>query len=185
MPSSGVAGSGFLLATDSYLECELALAVNKKDPYTCLADLVSKRIGVVEGSYAADCVKARTDWPDAVEVEYCEYETVAAALSDLQARNIDGVIADDASLAYYTRVMYYREHVVETFSSSLSEYSMYVAPGNEELARVIDDALADMRESGKYQEIYDAWFNVDEESSNPDNPIVPPQDQAGFVKGAN
>lgn len=169
------------MATDSYLDCKLSLATNKKDSYESLEDLDGKTIGVVSGSLAQSYLESRIE--GGLSAKLAEYETVADAMSDLQARNIEGVIAEDAALSYCTRVMYYREHVIETFDDASESCSLYVAAGNEKLAEAINGALAKLKESGRYQEIYDSWFNMDESSSNPDNPTTPPQDQAGFVKG--
>lgn len=181
--ASHVAGSDNLLATDSYLDCKLALAVNKKDSYSNLADLEDATIGVVTDTLAQDYVQERIE--DGLTAKIATYDTVAEALSDLQAKNIEGVVADDAALSYYTRVMYYREHVVQTFDDASESCSLYVSSDNPKLAAAINEALAKLKESGRYQEIYDTWFNVDETSSNPDDVRIPPQDQAGFVKGAN
>lgn len=182
MPSFQVDGASNLAATDSYLDCGLALAVNKKDSYSSIDDLEGKTVGVVDGSIACDYATKRVK--EGLKLKVKSYDTVADALSDLQAKNIEGVIAQDTALSYYTRVMYYREHVVESFEDTNESFSLYVSQSNPGLANALNEALTKLKESGRYQEIYDSWFNVDETSSNPEDPVTPPQDQPGYVKGA-
>ena len=59
-----------------------------------------------------------------------------------------------------------------------------MSQSNPGLANALNEALTKLKESGRYQEIYDSWFNMDETSSNPGDPVTPPQDQPGYVKGA-
>lgn len=176
--------------TESYLNYKLAVAVNKKDKYKELDELSGKKIGVLKGSKAEEyALELKEDWSKrkikgAAKTSVCVYDTTANAMSDLQARNIDGVVAEAPVLKYYTRVMYYREEILAEDLGEESSYAFAVASSNEKLCSAINAALESLESSGVYQELYDSWFNVDETTSNPTDPITPRQDQGTFLKGS-
>lgn len=176
--------------TGSYLDYKLAMAVNKKDRYKDLDELVGKKIGVMKGSKAEEyALELKEEWSKrkvkgAAKTSVCVYETTANAMSDLQARNIDGVVAEEPVLKRYTSVMYYREEILASGLGEQNSYAFAVASSNQELVSAVNAALEDLKSSGSYQELYDSWFNVDETASNPTDPITPPQDQGTYLKGA-
>lgn len=176
--------------TESYLDYKLAMAVNKKDKYKDLDELAGKKIGVMKGSKAEEyALELKEDWAKsktkgASKTSVCVYDTTADAMSDLQARNIDGVVAEEPVLKYYTRVMYYREEILAEGLGEQNSYAFAVASSNQELVAAVNTALETLKSSGVYQEIYDSWFNVDEVVTNPTDPITPPQDQSTYLKGS-
>lgn len=187
--SQGLSDSS-ITYTSSYFDYKLAIAVNKKDNYSDTDELVGKTIGVMKDSVAEDYVNDLVaSWTKrriagAAKTKVKTYDTTADAMSDLQARNIDAVIAEEPVLKYYTRVMYYREEILATGLGEEDSYCFAVASDNPQLVTAVNEALAAIKESGAYQELYDSWFNVDETESNPANPTTPPQDQSTYLKGA-
>lgn len=144
-----------LLFSEPYYDAIQSLIVLADSGITSLEDLVGEALGVQADTTGA--AFAYENAPDGVEVT--EFPggpdiftamlagTVAAGLQDLPV-NVEQVEQDD------------RFQIVEEYDTG-EQYGFAAALGNDSLIEAVNGALADLREDGTYDEIYDRYFAVD------------------------
>ncbi len=137
-----------------YFNAAQAMVVQQSSGINGLGDVGGGRIAVQEGStgeqYAAD--NAPTS---AQIVPYKSVEDIDSALSGgtVDAGIYDNNIVGDAIKRYPSF------RIVSTFDTG-EQYGMAVKKdGDVDLLRVINDVLADIQESGRYDEIFETWFD--------------------------
>ena len=136
-----------------YFNAAQVLVVQKGSGIKSLGDVTGGRIAVQEGTtgetYAEDNAPLETQ-----VVQFKNIEDVGSALSGstVDAAMYDNNIVGDAIKSNPNF------QVVEEFDTG-EQYGMAVKKdGNVDLLRVINDVLADLQESGRYDEIYAKWF---------------------------
>lgn len=82
-----------------------------------------------------------------------------AAFSALNAGKVDAVVNDLPVSAYLVQKSYTGDELVAEIPTG-EQYGIGIAQSNPELKTAIDDALAKLKSSGKYDEIYKKWFGV-------------------------
>lgn len=116
------------------------------------ADLPGKTVATTRGSTSAA-------WLEERNIEAASYDSITAAFSALQKGTADAVVFDSPVLLYYANTEGKgRAHVVGSVFRK-EDYGI-VFPQGSDLRRRVDGALLHLRESGKYQELYDKWFGV-------------------------
>lgn len=114
-------------------------------------DLVGKTIGVQLGTtgdiYAEDIE----------DVTLERYNKGFEAVQALQQKKIDAVIIDDQPAAFFAAQNPDIKVIDEPFT--VEDYAIAVKKGNTELLEKINEAIADLKESGKLQEIFDKYIN--------------------------
>lgn len=116
------------------------------------ADLPGKTVATTQGSTSAA-------WLEERNIEAAPYDSITAAFSALQKGTADAVVFDSPVLLYYANTEGKgRAHVVGSVFRK-EDYGI-VFPQGSDLRRRVDGALLHLRESGKYQELYDKWFGV-------------------------
>jgi polar amino acid transport system substrate-binding protein len=138
-----------------YFNATQVLVVQKGSGIQSLEDVTGGRIAVQEGTtgetYATDNAPLKTQ-----VVQFQNVEDVGSALSGstVDAAMYDNNIVGEAIKANPNF------QVVEEFDTG-EQYGMAVKKdGNVDLLRVINDVLADIQESGRYDEIYKKWFGA-------------------------
>lgn len=144
-----------LLFSDPYYDATQSLIVLADSGISSLDDLVGEALGV-----QADTTGAAFAYENAPEgVTVTEFPggpdiftamlagTVAAGLQDLPV-NVEQVEQDD------------RFRIVEEYDTG-EQYGFAAALGNDSLIEAVNTTLAEMREDGTYDEIYDRYFAVD------------------------
>ncbi|MYL61313.1 transporter substrate-binding domain-containing protein, partial [Virgibacillus halodenitrificans] len=69
----------------------------------------------------------------------------------------DAVLYDAPNVAYYIKTKGDGLKVVGDLYQA-EDYGIAISKGNDELVAAIDDALATLKENGKYDELYEKWF---------------------------
>jgi polar amino acid transport system substrate-binding protein len=142
--------------SEPYFDAEQSLLVQADADIATLEDLAGMDIGVQSETTGA--AYARENAPS--DVTITEFGSGADAITALQASQVDGVVQDlgpnalaatnDDSLT-----------VAETYATGES-YGLAVAEeGSEALLEEINSALASLRESGTYDEIYATYFETE------------------------
>lgn len=136
-----------------YFNATQVMVVQKGSGISSLTDLAGGNIAVQEDTtgelYATDHAPTGTQI-----VPYSNVQDVDSALSGgtVDAGIYDNNIVKDAIERHPTF------EVVAEFDTG-EQYGMAVKKdGNVDLLRVINDVLADLQESGRYDEIYETWF---------------------------
>jgi polar amino acid transport system substrate-binding protein len=141
--------------SDPYYDAEQSLIVLADSDLSSLEDLAGEALGVQGQTTGADY--AQDNAPD--DTEIVEFDQgpdiytgmlagqVAAGLQDLPV-NLERAEEDD------------RFEVVETFETG-EQYGFAAALANDELIDAVNEQLAEMRDDGTYDEIYDQYFAID------------------------
>ena len=136
-----------------YFNAAQVMVVQKGSGITSLADLAGGNVAVQGGTtgetYAEDHAPTNTQI-----VKYKNVEDVDSALS---GGTVDAGIYDN-NIVKGAIERHPNFQVVAEFDTG-EQYGMAVKKdGNVDLLRVINDVLADLQESGRYDEIYETWF---------------------------
>lgn len=141
---------------DPYYESGLTIAVQKdNDDINSMDDLegktVASRLGSTSSAYLKDNV---------TDVTVNEYEQLDQVYLALENGSVDAVVYDVPNVEYYiaTSASDTLKVVGDTYQAE--DYGIAITKGNEDLVAAINDALATMKENGKYDELYDKWFGA-------------------------
>lgn len=138
--------------SDPYFEAGLAIAVAEDDnELKTLADLEGKRIAVQIGTTGADTAEG-------VEgATITTFESAPLALLELSNGNVDAVIND--APATLEAISTGNIPGIKVVGELLTEESYGIAmPKGSENVTLVNSALAEMREDGTYDTIYEKWF---------------------------
>ena len=136
-----------------YFNAAQVMVVQKDSGIKSLEDVAGGRIGVQESTmgqtYATDNKPL-----DSRIVPLTNVEELGSALSE---GTVDAAVYDSNMVGGAIK-NYPNFEIVEEFDTG-EQYGMVVKKdGAVDLLRVINDVLADMQESGRYDEIYEKWF---------------------------
>jgi len=136
--------------SDPYLVTSQAIAVRKdNDEIQGYEDLVGKTIAVqigTTGDFAASEIEG---------TEMKRFDTIDRAYMEVMNRRADAVV-NDYSEVLFRMDMLPEMHIVETFGEE--RYGVTMRQGDLDLLEAINEALAAIRESSAYDEIYEKWF---------------------------
>lgn len=141
--------------SDVYFEAGQSLLVKKGSPIKSIEDLdASTKVIAVKGSTSAQNIREKA--PDA---QVLEFENYAEAFTALKAGQGDTLTTDD-SILYG---MASEDNNYELVGGQFTEepYGIAMKKGSDDLVQAINDALAELKENGKYDEIYEKWINVE------------------------
>ena len=77
---------------------------------------------------------------------------------DLEAKRSDAVVADEVLARYYIKKRGAEKFKVLAEDFGEEEYGIGVRKEDAQLLAKVNGALDEMREDGKYEEIYQKWF---------------------------
>lgn len=148
---------GKVAFTEPYFDADqsLLLRAADKDRYRGLADLEDRRIGVQSGTTGERY--ARTHAPEGSVVK--AFPGAEDLFGALVSGDIDAVLQDFPVNQYRALGAGGQFEVTETFKTG-EQYGFAVAKDNGALVAALDRALAEVRESGRYQAIYQRWFGT-------------------------
>ena len=143
--------------SDPYTTSAQVIIVKEDSPIATPDDLVGKKIGVQLGTtgdiYAEDIEDAQ------IERYNKGFEAVQSLLSD----KIDAVVIDQEPAGVFVEQNEGLKLTDEEFTTE--EYALAIAKGNEDLLEKINGALAELKESGRLDEIKAAYINSGEGAS--------------------
>lgn len=143
--------------SDPYLGRDEAFVVNtEKTPGLVPASLEPGTVVAV----VADSPSATYATANCTGVEVRPFPTVDEALQALAAGGAAGVLADFAPTAYAVKTTYADELAVAGILRTGQHYRLPSASFTHELVGAFNRALADMREDGTYDELFEEWFGV-------------------------
>lgn len=142
--------------SEPYFEASQLIMVPKDSTVTVLADLEGKKIGVQSATTGDLAVQ------EAFGKTYAGikgYEDTPSAVDDLVIGRVDAVVADNAVLQEYLKVLNNDQFkVVKDPAFAVEYYGMMVKKGNTELLAKLNEGLKIIKENGKYDEIFNKYF---------------------------
>ena len=139
--------------SDPYFEATQALVVKKGSGITDLTQLSGKKLAVQNGTTGADYAEA-----NATGAELVVFEDLGLLLTAVETGQADAGINDNGVL--YDWVKDKTDFEVSKEFDTGEEYGIGVRKGNAKLLEELNKVLADARNSGEYDRIYEKWFGV-------------------------
>lgn len=95
-----------------------------------------------------------------------KFENNNLAIQELLSGGADAVIADNTVVEYYAKMNPNQKLKVVADDSFDAEYYGLMFPKDSELVSEINDAIKEVLDSGKYEEIYKEWFGSEPDVEN-------------------
>ena len=142
--------------SDPYFNADQALLVAGDSKIKAIDDLTEATVGVQAGSTGQ--LKGEDLYDDGQIGEIKPYRTIGEALSALKAGKIDGVIYDIS--AVNKKVTENKEEIRYVESIPTGEQYGIAFPEDSVLVEPVNQALAEMKEDGTYEELYKKWIGI-------------------------
>lgn len=138
--------------SDPYYVTSQAIAVRKdnttiRGPEDLKGKVVAVQIGTT-GDLAVSEIEG---------VTVKRFDTIDKAYMEVMNGRADAVVNDLSEVAYRMKMLPDMK-IVATFREGEEKYGVTMRKGDLELLAAINEALRKIRESGKYDEIYQKWF---------------------------
>ena len=147
--------AGKVLFAAPFYESKLVILTNKNSGIKSVEDLKNHSVAVQMGTTAAD-------YAQNLGLKTKQFDHNAEALMELKIGGSDAVIADKPVADYYVATEGKGEDVVIPIPDSKKEYLAFAMNAkNKDLQKEINAAIAKLKETGEFQQIYKKWFNVD------------------------
>ncbi|WHX26596.1 transporter substrate-binding domain-containing protein [Virgibacillus halodenitrificans] len=139
--------------SEPYYQSGLSIGVREEnEDIKGIEDLEGKtiatRLGSTSAAYIADNIEG---------AEASQFEQLDQAYMAVENGSADAVLYDAPNVAYYIKTKGDGLKVVGDLYQA-EDYGIAISKGNDELVAAIDDALATLKENGKYDELYEKWF---------------------------
>jgi len=140
-----------LTFSDPYYDSLQSILVPEGSDITGIEDLAGKNLGVQQGTTGE--AYARENAPEA---EISSFPSDAELFPALQAGRVDAVLQDLPVNLGHTQEGAFT--IAQKFETDESYGFAMAKDANDELVSAVNSQLAELRENGKYQEIYDKYF---------------------------
>jgi len=142
--------------SDPYIDSNQSIAVQEGNTsIKSEADLAGKVVGVqvdTTGQFTAEEIAGIK--------EIRKYDTILLAFEDLELGRVDAIMNDYPVNAYISKTRGGTK-VVATIKTD-EQYGIGIKQGNDDLLDAINEALADIKADGTYDEIFAKWFGETE-----------------------
>ena len=141
--------------TDGYYDSEQSLMVPSGSDITSIEDLAGKRVGVQQGTTG----KAYTEENAPEDAEIVSFPSDAEMFNGIKAGQVDALLQDLPVNIAHTEDGDFE--IVAEFETDESYGFAVKEEGSEELLEAINTELGELRDSGKYDEIYNEYFSTE------------------------
>lgn len=139
--------------TDGYYDSKQSLLVPADSDIASIDDLGGKRVGVQQGTTG----KTYTEENAPSDAEVISFPSDAELYNAIQGGTVDALLQDLPVNLDHTEDG--RFEIVEEFDTG-EEYGFAVRKGNTGLRDAINEQLAELRDNGTYDKIYDEYFST-------------------------
>ncbi len=139
--------------SDPYFDATQALVAKKDSGIGGIEDLAGKTVGVQNSTTGQTYVTE-----NAPEATPTTYEDLGLMLNAVETGQVQAAVNDNGVLYDWVKEKTDFEVVAEFDTGE--QYGIGVRKGNAELLEVINKVIAEAKESGKYDEIYEKWFGT-------------------------
>lgn len=138
--------------SDAYFTDGVALLVKKAAGYNNLKDLDGKTIGVSQSSTTKDSLLKEAE-SLGITLNFAEYATYPEIKAALDSGRIDCFSVDSAILSGYLD----DSTVILDDRYNPQEYGVASKKSNESLAKVVNEVINEMKESGELDKLLEKW----------------------------
>ncbi|WP_099160053.1 glutamine ABC transporter substrate-binding protein [Virgibacillus ndiopensis] len=140
--------------SDPYYESGLRIGVAAdNESIKSIEDLEGKTIATRLGSTSATYIEENIEGAKANP-----YEQLDQAYLAVENGSADAILYDAPNVAYYIKTKGKDSLKMVGDLYQAEDYGIAISKGNEKLVKAINEALATLKENGKYDEIYEKWF---------------------------
>lgn len=140
--------------SDPYYQSGLAIGVaSDNEDINSIEDLEGKTVATRLGSTSAAYIEENIETAEANQ-----YEQLDQAYLSVENGSSDAILYDAPNVNYYIQTQGEGSLKVVGDLYQAEDYGIAITKGNEDLVTAINEALASLRENGKYDEIYTKWF---------------------------
>jgi polar amino acid transport system substrate-binding protein len=139
--------------TDAYYDSEQSLLVPEGSDIASIDDLGGKKVGVQQGTTG----KSYTEENAPSDTEVVSFPSDGEMFQAIKAGQVDALLQDLPVNIEHERAGGFT--VVEQYDTG-EQYGFAVKQDNTEVLDAINEQLAELRDSGRYQEIYDEYFTA-------------------------
>ncbi|MFC7201763.1 basic amino acid ABC transporter substrate-binding protein [Halospeciosus flavus] len=143
--------------TNPYYNADQAILVREDGSFSPskLSDLSGHKVGSQSGTTGENIAKELIKEGTLKESNYNSYDSYVFAVQDLQNGNIDAVILDVPVAQTFAD----QRPVEIAFTHETGErYGFGIRNGDDDLQSALNEGLAAVRDSGRYEEIRNKWF---------------------------
>lgn len=162
--------------TDPYFDSNQSITVLKDSGYTSVDDLAGKNIAVQSGTTGEIWAKENID-----KAKITAFDDAPAALAALQANKADAVVIDLPVAVELLEKSYDTCEIIEAIPTG-EQYGIAVSKENPGLTELLNIGLKAIQDDGTYQEIYDAYFTVDDVKEDDEEDANAKKDEAPASK---
>jgi polar amino acid transport system substrate-binding protein len=142
--------------SEGYYDSEQSLLVPADSDIASIEDLAGMRVGVQQGTTG----KAYTEENAPDDTEIISFPSDAEMYNAIQGGGVDALLQDLPVNIEHAQDGTFE--VVETYSTG-EEYGFAVKQDNTALLDAVNEQLTELRDSGRYDEIYNQYFSTDGE----------------------
>jgi polar amino acid transport system substrate-binding protein len=139
--------------TDAYYDSEQSLLVAEDSDIASIDDLSGRKVGVQQGTTG----KNYTEENAPSDTEVVSFPSDGEMFQAIKAGQVDALLQDLPVNIEHERSGGFM--VVEQYETG-EQYGFAVKQDNTEVLDAINEQLAELRDSGRYQEIYDEYFTA-------------------------
>lgn len=148
-----------LLMSDPYMENKQLIITMADSDVNSKADLQGKTITVQGESSALEAVKKDSDFIASLASAPVEYATNLECFKDVEAKRSDAIVVDEVLSRYYMHQNGPENYKVLDENFGEEVFAVAMRKDDTDLAQSLNKALDTLRENGKYDEIYNKWFD--------------------------
>ena len=139
--------------SDSYYTSGLTILVNKDNTeIKSIKDLEGKRIACQIGTTGEKTARS------VAGAKVTAFNTNDEAVMELKNKGVDAVINDGPVVGYYLAQGGNKTMMTVGDVMDAEEYGLAVKKGNDQLAKDVNKALAELKKNGEYDKLYKTWF---------------------------
>ena len=150
--------------SDVYYTGSQSIICRKGNDIKTFKDLAGLKVAVLEGS-TADLIASgeNQDYGIVEDAQVVRFKNASSAVMELLNGGVDAILIDSIMAENFCRQT---EGLIQTVVKGTENDSVFcVQKGNSEMLTIINTGLAEIRENGTYDEIYEKYFGGEEESS--------------------
>ena len=150
--------------SDIYYTGSQSIICKKGNDIKTFKDLAGLKVAVLEGS-TADLIASgeNQDYGIVEDAQVVRFKNASSAVMELLNGGVDATLIDSIMAENFCRQT---EGLMQTVVKGTENDSVFcVQKGNSEMLKIINAGLAEIRENGTYDEIYEKYFGGGEEST--------------------
>jgi polar amino acid transport system substrate-binding protein len=140
--------------SESYYDSQQSLLVPSGSDITSIEDLADRKVGVQQGTTGK--LYAEQNTPQGTQL--ISYPSDAELYAAIQAGNIDAILQDLPVNLVHTQEGSYE--IVETYKTDEAYGFAVEEEGKEALLQEVNKQLRQLKQSGKYRQIFDKYFKT-------------------------